>query len=143
MYRHYITIDDRNRITGGWSTGERPGLGPGEHDMLLTDKGGAAFALNGVEHPELKTEDNLPLYKWAGGVVVPRTAAEIEADRPDSAAEEREARISELKRRLADSDYAVIKIAEGAATAEEYADVIAQRRAWRAEINTLSAEGDT
>lgn len=34
-------------------------------------------------------------------------------------------------------DYAVIKIAEGAATREEYADVIEQRRKWREEINRL------
>lgn len=46
-------------------------------------------------------------------------------------------RISQLKRQLADTDYAIIKIAEGASTAEEYADVIARRQAWRAEINQL------
>lgn len=45
--------------------------------------------------------------------------------------------IAELKANLAATDYAVIKITEGAATAEEYADVIAQRQAWRAEINEL------
>lgn len=48
------------------------------------------------------------------------------------------ARITELKANLASTDYTVIKIAEGAATPEEYADVIAQRQAWRAEINELS-----
>ena len=48
------------------------------------------------------------------------------------------ARITELKANLAATDYTVIKIAEGAATPEEYADVIAQRQAWRAEINELS-----
>lgn len=46
-------------------------------------------------------------------------------------------RIAWLKGQLSATDYAVIKIAEGAATPEEYADVIAQRRAWRAEINSL------
>ena len=45
--------------------------------------------------------------------------------------------IATLKRKLAETDYAVIKIAEGAATAEDYADLIAQRQAWRAEINAL------
>ena len=48
-------------------------------------------------------------------------------------------RIEELKQYLSDTDYAVIKIAEGAATAEEYVDVIANRQAWRAEINQLQA----
>lgn len=51
-------------------------------------------------------------------------------------------RVAELKQKLADSDYAIIKIAE--ATAEEaealrekYAQVIADRKAWREEINQL------
>lgn len=51
--------------------------------------------------------------------------------------ERRDERIAQLKQQLSDTDYAVIKIAEGAATAEEYADIIAQRQAWRAEINQL------
>ncbi len=46
-------------------------------------------------------------------------------------------RVAELKRKLTETDYAVIKIAEGAAGPGEYADVIAQRQAWRAEINEL------
>ena len=48
--------------------------------------------------------------------------------------------INILKEKLAATDYVVIKIAEGAATAEEYAAVIADREAWRKEINEL--EGD-
>lgn len=51
--------------------------------------------------------------------------------------EKTQARIAELKRLLADTDYAIIKIAEGSATQEEYADLIAQRKAWREEINQL------
>lgn len=46
-------------------------------------------------------------------------------------------RIAQLKGLLRETDYAVIKIAEGAAAPEEYADVIAQRQAWRDEINEL------
>ena len=45
--------------------------------------------------------------------------------------------VAELKEKLADTDYVVIKIAEGAATADEYAGVIAQRQQWRARINEL------
>ena len=48
-----------------------------------------------------------------------------------------EGRIAELKKLLADTDYVAAKIAEGAATREDYADVIAQRQAWRDEINEL------
>ena len=56
--------------------------------------------------------------------------------------ESRLERITKLKRRLSETDYVVIKIAEGSATADEYADVIAQRKTWRAEINKLEDRGD-
>lgn len=46
-------------------------------------------------------------------------------------------RISDLKQQLADTDYTIIKIVEGSSTLAECADVIAQRRAWRKEINDL------
>lgn len=46
-------------------------------------------------------------------------------------------RIAELKQMLRDTDYVTIKIAEGVATKEEYADILEQRSAWRAEINEL------
>jgi hypothetical protein len=45
----------------------------------------------------------------------------------------------ELKAKLQDTDYVVIKIAEGEATQEEYAEVLANRKAWRVEINELQA----
>ena len=48
--------------------------------------------------------------------------------------------VRELKAKLSETDYAVIKIAEGAATSEEYSEVIAQREAWRARINELEAQ---
>ncbi|GEM_PF-6120975 len=44
-----------------------------------------------------------------------------------------------LKKQLTDTDYVIIKIAEGAATTDEYADVIAQRQVWREAINLLKA----
>ena len=46
-------------------------------------------------------------------------------------------RISELKQLLANTDYIIIKLAEDAASRDEYADQLAQRAAWRAEIRTL------
>lgn len=45
--------------------------------------------------------------------------------------------IFELKSKLQETDYVVIKIAEGVATPEEYAEVLANRKAWREEINEL------
>ena len=46
-------------------------------------------------------------------------------------------RIAELKQKLADTDYIVVKIAEGSATKEEYSEKILERKEWRLEINEL------
>lgn len=56
------------------------------------------------------------------------------------AAEKAAEEIEQLKLDLQNTDYAVIKIAEGAATSEEYAEVISKRVAWRARINELEKE---
>lgn len=61
---------------------------------------------------------------------------------PYTAAERAKMRIEALKTQLAETDYAVIKIAEGAATAADYAELIAQRQTWRAEINDLEGQID-
>ena len=46
-------------------------------------------------------------------------------------------RIIELKTYLSQTDYICMKLAEGAASPEEYADVIKQREAAREEIREL------
>lgn len=46
-------------------------------------------------------------------------------------------RISELRAKLSATDYIAAKIAEGAATREEYADKLSERQSWRDEINML------
>lgn len=51
----------------------------------------------------------------------------------------RQTKIASLKQNLANTDYVVIKIAEGEATKEEYAEVIESRKAWREEIRSLEA----
>lgn len=65
----------------------------------------------------------------------------------NKAADELAVQLSEelalLKAQLAATDYAVIKIAEGAATAEEYAATIASRQAWRARINEIEQQANT
>ena len=50
-----------------------------------------------------------------------------------------EQEIAELKAKLAATDYISAKIAEGAATREEYAEKLAERAAWRARINELES----
>lgn len=64
---------------------------------------------------------------------------------PQETEEEKQARenrlkIAEYKHNLAATDYIAIKIAEGAATADEYAEELAHRRYWRSEINRLEGE---
>ncbi|MBQ6566849.1 MAG: hypothetical protein IJL80_07315, partial [Treponema sp.] len=46
-------------------------------------------------------------------------------------------KIRELKNYLSETDYVASKIAEGAATAEEYSEVLEKRREARTEINEL------
>lgn len=52
-------------------------------------------------------------------------------------------RIAQLKLNLTKTDYVAVKIAEGVATKEEYADVLEQRQAWRDEINDLEHQLET
>jgi hypothetical protein len=65
-----------------------------------------------------------------GQIVLGKTTAEVQA-------EQNAQRIHTLKGLLADTDYVVLKVAEGAATTADYADKIAQRQAWRQEIQAL------
>ena len=63
------------------------------------------------------------------------------SEAPQPTAEElAETEIARLKQYLADTDYIVFKIAEGAATTDEYIDVIRQRQEARAKINKLQTE---
>lgn len=48
--------------------------------------------------------------------------------------------IQQLKQQLAETDYVACKIAEGSATAEDYAEIITQRQKWREEINAYESE---
>lgn len=68
----------------------------------------------------------------AGKIVIGKTEAETRT-------EVNAGRIRVLKGYLADSDYIAVKIAEGAATAQQYAAKLAERQAWRAEIQQLES----
>lgn len=78
-------------------------------------------------------------YKLVDGEVAERTLGEKARELTTI---QNAAKIVKLKKNLYNTDYAVIKIAEGAATVEEYAEVIAQRQAWREEINQLENSVD-
>ena len=51
-----------------------------------------------------------------------------------------EQQIIGLKIKLRNTDYQAIKFAEGELSAEEFAPIKEQRKAWRAEINQLEKE---
>lgn len=75
-------------------------------------------------------------YKLVDGVPVLRLDEEKSHERSRLAAT---AEIAELKSKLAATDYIAAKIAEGAATREEYAEELGERAAWRARINELES----
>ncbi len=74
-------------------------------------------------------------------VEIPEEEPEQPEEQPEpTEIELKQQKINELKYNLYVTDYVVIKIAEGVATKEEYAKVIANRAAWRDEINQLEGE---
>lgn len=75
---------------------------------------------------------------WQGyGVSYAEEESPVPAPSPASTAAQE---ITVLKRKLSQTDYVVIKIAEGVATTEEYTEVLAERKQWRARINELETE---
>ena len=75
--------------------------------------------------------------KCVNGEYFEMTAEELEALKLEITPE---MRIAELEQNLADTDYHIFKLAEGAITLAEIAEIIEKRKAWRKEINELEAE---
>lgn len=82
----------------------------------------------------LTGDDGIYNYKLVGGIPVLRSDEEKAPELAQIAAQ---VEISLLKRKLADTDYIAAKIAEGAATPEDYADKLSERAGWRTRINEL------
>ena len=108
--------------TTGWTeidngTGDRYHHAQGHYlDEPLADKNGIYNYLLIDGKPVLRSEEH----------------KQPELDRINAAAE-----IAQFKQKLAETDYIAAKLAEGAATTEEYVNELAQRAAWRARINEL------
>lgn len=96
------------------------------HDVYLLP-GNATFLQPLLEKPGYKVKFTDGAWEYE----------EIPAAPSPTPEELKQKEIQELKAKLTASDYAVIKIAEGAATAEEYADLIKSRKEWRTRINEL------
>ena len=105
-----------------------------EIDEGLSDK--YHHAQNHYLSAGLTDENGIFNYKLTDGKPVLRTAEEKAPEFERIAAAQE---IAELKAKLAATDYISAKIAEGAATREEYAEELAERAAWRARINELES----
>jgi len=96
--------------------------------------------MDGIDEPDMEIPDSQ--FEAAGclarvidGVIfIGKTEEEITAD-------ENKAKVVILKQKLADTDYISAKIAEGSATKAQCAEKIAERQAWREEINRLEPKG--
>ena len=134
--RHYIRTDSASCIIEGWSDGPCNSRQPTEDDILLTDKGGYQFRLfdGGEENPALfDGMTMIPLYRWDGSQVVPRSANELDADRAA-----RMARLSaEEEERRANSPEARLDALELAMCEADEAN-----EAWRNEIENALCEID-
>lgn len=88
--RHYITTRPDGAITDAWSDGPHPKKNTA-NAICINEQGGYQLRLYPVypvigimrteENPPIYTIDGIPLYKWDGEQIVPRTEEEIDADR--------------------------------------------------------------
>lgn len=131
-YKVYVRTDSGGIITDINSSAFISGDGWTEVDCGEGDR--FHHAQGNYLEADLTDGDGLYNYKLVGGVLVLRSDEEKAPERARIAAQ---AEISRLKRNLADTDYISAKIAEGAATKEEYADKLAERAGWRTRINEL------
>ncbi len=76
--KHYITVDERGRITDGFSDAFRT---PTDSDICINEQGSYQFRLfpGGEENPRLVEEHGVPLYRY-DGAAAERKAEEIAAD---------------------------------------------------------------
>lgn len=134
-YTVYAKTDDRNVITAINSSAFLSDV----TDWMEIDEGDGDryyHAQNNYLPAGLMDENGIFNYKLVDNQPVLRTAEEKAPELERIAAAQE---ISELKSKLAATDYIAAKIAEGAATREEYAEELSERAAWRARINELES----
>jgi hypothetical protein len=108
----------------------------GENVITHTDLTAAA-ELDGLTRQPDMVIDEARFYAARGLARIIDGAIFLGETETEKQAKQDKARIRALKRLLTDTDYIAVKIAEGSATKSEYAVEIAERKAWRSEINTL------
>jgi hypothetical protein len=80
--------------------------------------------------------NRLQAYQWNGAALA-LDEAKLAALDQEAAAVGKLEQIASLKAQLASTDYICCKIVEGVSTPADYADVLAQRQTWRAQIDAL------
>ena len=104
---------------------------------ILPTKGGHKFSpLKKEDIPNCVTITKEKLIGLLDNTLIFNPTTKLCEPRPYNFSKEK-ARIVELKKLLAETDYQAIKYAEGIITYAEYEEVRIQRIAWRAEINGL------
>ena len=78
--------------------------------------------------------DDITKFAWDG-----EDYEQVQMYTPDPIQTETE-KIDELKRKLRDTDYHIIKVMEGASSLEACVEIVRQRAQWRKEINDLEQE---
>lgn len=133
-YKHivYVKTDNNGVITAINSSAFVDGIGWTEIDRGEGDK--YHHAQGHYLECGLTDVDGLYNYKLVDGKPMLRSDEKKTPERTRIAAQ---AEIFQLKKKLADTDYISVKIAEGAATREEYADKLVERVGWRTRINEL------
>lgn len=132
-YDVYVKLDSQNRIIAVSSSAF---LTNTEGWTLIDSGSGDKYhhAQNNYLPDPLVDENGLYNYRYIDGQAVRRSAEE---KAPEIAHINALSEIAGLKAKLAETDYIAAKIAEGAATAEEYAEEINKRAEWRRRINEL------
>lgn len=67
MAKHYVTIDESNRVIHGFSDEFEQ---PSQCSICINENGDRHFELNGVINPPMTDYNGVPLYKFDGGKVV-------------------------------------------------------------------------
>jgi hypothetical protein len=133
-YKVYVRTDSGGIITDINSSAFISGDGWTEVDCGEGDR--FHHAQGNYLERGLTGDDGIYNYKLVDSIPVLRSDDE---KAPERARVSATIEISDLKEKLAETDYISAKIAEGAATREEYADKLAERASWRAKINELEA----
>lgn len=136
-YKVYIKINENGIVTNINSSAFLPNIIIDADKWIKIDEGvGDRYCHAQGCYLPVGLIDNNGIFNYAfiNGELIERTLddKQPEIDKLNAFAE-----IELLKKKLAETDYICAKITEGAATREDYATKIAERAAWREQINKL------